>query len=324
MAPAFFQQLNRLIQSIPRTPQAFRLIPPIIEDYLNYYAINFVAEGDASTYQIWQSTLHSYRIVEHRWQATASNGKTLIVLHGYFDHTALFGKLIRWALQEGYTVHSFDLPGHGLSSGEPAAIEHFNEYGNILSSIINREAYQYYELVGQSTGGAVILNCLLNRDRQTPLNYWPRKIILLAPLIRIRYWPVLRWFYYLLKPFLTYISRSFRSSSHDEAFNLFIKERDPLQCKKIPLNWIGAMDLWVKQIKRLPQLDRDKTVDSIVIQGSKDNTVDWRYNYQVIRNCLPQTQIYMISNAWHHLVNESDDYWSSVVLHLNLNKSVES
>lgn len=324
MNPAFFQQFDHLIQLIPHHPQASGPLATLIEDYLKHYGIHFVEAGCASTYQIWQSHIGPYRIVEQRWQPQQDKGKTLIVLHGYFDHSGLFGKLIRWGLEQGYQVHCFDLPGHGLSSGEAGAIGHFDQYSHILATIINREGYQDYEIIGQSTGCAVALNCLFNCERQASkeqgdnegerLQHWPAKMTLLAPLVRVRYWPLLRWLYYLLRPFVGHIRRSFSPSSHDVAFNDFLKEDDPLQTKTVPLCWIGAMDLWAKKIKKVPPVDKE--IESVIIQGNQDSTVDWRYNHQVIRQRLPQTQIHMVDQARHQLVNESDAYWHGVVAHL--------
>ncbi|MED5413144.1 MAG: alpha/beta fold hydrolase, partial [Pseudomonadota bacterium] len=57
---------------------------------------------------------------------------TVFIIHGYFDHTGLYGHLIKHCLQKGLTVISFDLPGHGLSSGDPASIDSFNQYSDAL------------------------------------------------------------------------------------------------------------------------------------------------------------------------------------------------
>ena len=73
-------------------------------------------------------------------------------MHGYLDHTGLFASLIRWALMQGFDVHSIDLPGHRLSGGTPAAINHFDEYSGILASVLQREQYTDYALMSLSTG----------------------------------------------------------------------------------------------------------------------------------------------------------------------------
>ena len=126
--------------------------------------MNYVAEGLASGIEMSQSDIYHYRIVEQRWITACDNpnDQTLIVVHGYWDHAALYGPMIRWALKQGYHVHVFDLPGHGLSGGPLAEIESFDDYSGVLATILQRENYKYYALSGLSTGGAVIVNALLN------------------------------------------------------------------------------------------------------------------------------------------------------------------
>jgi len=45
-----------------------------------------------------------------------------------------------------------------------------------------------------------------------------------------------------------------------------------------------------------------------IIQGTGDTTVDWQRNLPLIKNKFPQSTVYKIDDARHHLVNESEDY----------------
>jgi lysophospholipase len=312
--PAFFKELDTFTDSIADTPETIPEANHLLASYLDHYSIDLVKEGNASLHEIWKSNINGYRIVEQRWQPTNTNGKVFILCHGYFDHTALYGKLIRWGLERGYTFHSFDLPGHGLSSGKQAAIDHFDAYSQVLSTIIKREDYLEYSLIGQSTGCAVILNSILNRSLNPAINRPPQNITLLAPLVRTYHWEKLRWLYFLLKYVIRSIKRTFISSSHDKEFNQFLKNREPLQTKRIPLCWLGAMDLWIKQIKQFSPLGN---IPTTIIQGTDDHTVDWHYNHPQIQRCLPQAIIHFVDDAYHHLVKESDEYWQQVVQLLN-------
>ncbi len=306
--PVFFEQIDELITAIPDTLQ-----PPnssaLINNYLDHYSMNLVKETSAKSHQIWKSTIADYRIIEQRWEPLAKSHKTLILVHGYFDHTALYGKIIRWALEQGYNIHCFDLPGHGLSSGEPAAIDSFDTYSEVLTSIIERENYSHYSLAGQSTGCAVILNTLLSEEFNQRCTNKPRHTTLLAPLVRSFLWQQLRWLYFLLRAPMKSIKRKFTSSSHDNGFNEFLKLKDPLQATRIPLCWLGAMDEWIKKIQQLPPIP---DLACTIIQGTGDATVDYRYNISQIQRCLPNVSLHLIPDAWHHLVNESSEYWTKV------------
>jgi alpha-beta hydrolase superfamily lysophospholipase len=305
--PLFFQHKQALLRAIPDSPLAAN--SSLIDNYLQHYKLDLVSDGVAKTHTIWQSRINGFRIIEQRWQAPTDNGRTLIICHGYFDHTGLYGRLIRWGLGQGFTVHGFDLPGHGLSSGQAAAIDNFDQYSLVLAQIIARENYTHYHLVGQSTGCAVILNYLLNTTLATPCIIKPEQITLLAPLVRSLHWQVMRWLYFLLKPFINRIKRSFVSSSHDEMFNQFLKHNDPLQARAIPLCWLGAMEQWIKTIKHFPCLTFEQC---LVIQGTEDRTVDYHYNLPQIQRCLPNAHVELIPGAWHHMVNEQEDYWHKI------------
>ena len=284
-----------------------------LQSYLNFYNINFIAgkptaNNIASSHKIWQSQISGFRIVEQCWQPRQFNGKTLFIVHGYFEHTGLYHNIILWSLKNGYKVHIFDLPGHGLSSGKAANIDSFDTYGHILSTIINREPCPNFLLLGQSTGGAIIINALLS---PTPAaqSLAPENIILLAPLVRSRYWQQIRWLYYCLRRVSSSIKRSYPATSHDHRFNDFLKNGDPLQAQRIPLAWLGAMDDWIQQIANYEKNTHQRCW---LIQGTEDNTVDYKYNLVAIERCLTQLKIEIIAGAAHNLINESDEYWQQV------------
>lgn len=308
--PTFFTSLDQFLSSLPDTPEKTTTDASLLASYNNHYSMDLVGAGIARHHAIWKTEINTFRIVQQRWQATSRNGKVLIIVHGYFDHSALYGKLIRWGLAQGYDIHAFDLPGHGLSSGRPAAIEHFDEYSEVLSTIIQKEGYRQYSLIGQSTGCAVIINSLLNKSLSSRLEPTPEHVILLAPLVRPFYWQRLRWLYRLLSVAIKSVKRLFVKSSHDDVFNHFLEKNDPLQTRKIPLCWLGAMDKWITTIQQFAPVD---TIPTTIIQGTKDVTVDWHYNHPQIKRCLPQTNIHFVEQACHHLVNESDPYWQGVI-----------
>ncbi len=135
-------------------------------------------------------------------------------------------------------------------------------------------------------------------------------VVLLAPLIRIHYWPILRWLYRLLKPWLSSVKRSRIPSSHDQAFNQFLHHQDPLQTWRIPLCWLGAMDQWYQDIKHSSKRSNPQPLS--IIQGTRDTTVDWHYNLTRLKALFPNHKIHQIPGARHHLVKESQQYWQPI------------
>ncbi len=293
---------------------------PELKKYLSHYNIDALGKGIATSYGIWKThDMHSYTIVQQYWQAKPSpQGHikgTLIICHGYFDHSGLYGRLIEWGLQHHYHVLCFDLPGHGLSNGEPATITHFDEYTRVFELVIQQA--KTLELIttplcaiGQSTGCSVITNYLFqlqqpsNHQVQIPLD----QIILLAPLVRSFGWGCLRWLYFLLRPFVKHIQRRFIDSSHDSEFNRFLAQHDSLQSQRIPLAWLGAMETWHQTVKTTANTDQNH-YPLHIIQGTGDKTVDWRFNLSILKVCFPSTTIHYIPKCRHHIVKESPLYW---------------
>ncbi len=327
----FFNVLPAFIAQLPNTPLPTRShaattnhtdIHTLIHNYLHHYNIHCIAQRSPCTHYIWQTSIHTspskdslpeqpFRIVQQYWQVDEAVG-TIVLAHGYFDHVGLYGRIIQWALTNYYNVLCFDLPGHGLSGGEPAAIDHFRTYTKILNTVIqnakdaNLLSGPLYA-IGQSTGCSVLTEALLH-PTNTPHTF--EHVILLAPLVRIRYWPFLRCVHALFAPFIDSIKRTFVPSSHDTEFNYFLRHKDPLQARRIPLSWINAMHCWYKSIKQQPHTTQHPQALSI-IQGTADTTVDWRYNIKKLQQLFPHAQAHYIPQARHHLVKETDEYWQA-------------
>ena len=336
--PLFYRERKAFIKAIPSLPIANKSeeFQQLLASYLTHYHIDFVQEKIAKTHVIWQTHIGGYQIIQHRWEAphykknptdsiNAPPKGTIIICHGYMDHTGLYGQLITWALRQHYNVMSFDLPGHGLSSGAPAAIDNFSDYTNIfahiveniyLSSQCNNTQPALLYAIGQSTGCAIIVDYCLRQRGQTP-GQPLHGVTLMAPLVRSLGWPIMRWIYFICRPILPSIKRRFVRSSHNSHFNHFLKYYDPLQTRRIPLSWLGAMESWYQKLRSLPIPTTAKEhYPMTIIQGTGDKTVDWHYNLPLLRQHFPDSHIHYVPNAKHHMVNENESYWLMIEQHL--------
>jgi lysophospholipase len=127
-------------------------------------------------------------------------------------------------------------------------------------------------------------------------------VVLLAPLVRPHLWPVNRLVYALARRFVTERPRVFRSNTDNAEFLAFLRDRDPLQARTLPVQWVTAMVEWRQRFETYAPTD----ITPLVIQGRADTTVDWRYNIRTIER-LFQPRIFYIPQARHHLVNESPE-----------------
>lgn len=210
---------------------------------------------------------------------------TVCLLHGYLEHSGIYQPIIREILEQGFSVITYDLPGHGLSNGSPASIQNFDHYQQVLMAV-----YQYVKHadqlpkpwvgIGQSTGGAIWMHHLLEyaEKRQDPI---VDRVLLLSPLIRpakTAWWhnPVGLG---IIRRIKRQVPRHFRRNNHNPEFLRFIRLKDPLQPRMMGMDWILAMSKWMQEMEERPAC----RIPVWLAQGALDQTVDWRYNIEFIR-----------------------------------------
>ncbi len=272
------------------------------QQYLEHYGINFEKEAICRKHHAGFFKASGFRIATHIFEAHNPRG-TVFFIHGFTDSVGIMQHPIRYLLQHNWTVVAFDLPGHGLSSGEQASIDSFDQYRDVLMVCLKRcqaSLPKPWHGVGQSTGGAVWLNYLGSLPKQTDIE----KIALVAPLIRPKGWGLAQWFFPVYKLFIKGPARNFTNNSHDSNFLEFIEHADPLQTRITPTRWVSAMAEWIKLFDSFPVQQRSL----LVIQGDDDHTVDFNYNLPTIKEKFPTTRVRMIKDARHQLVNESETY----------------
>lgn len=280
--------------------------------YLEYYNIDFSTryEDKGFRHHIGSFPAAGYQLAAQVFCQDRAKG-TALIMHGYYDHVGIYGSLIDFCLQQGWNVFAFDLPGHGLSSGERASISDFKEYDDVLcAALVQVQKFSEYEsnqslplhIFGQSTGGAIIINYLLTRGIQQANSPF-QSINLLAPLVRPTGWMVAKIMHCLLKPFVRQIKRNFSINSDDLEFLSFISERDPLQPLALSVRWVGALKKWVRMIEASQAVD----LEINIVQGTHDETVDWKRNMPVLFEKFPNRKLLLLENGRHQLVNETPE-----------------
>lgn len=277
-------------------------LTPAEQAYRTFYGFDHVAAPRSC---LGVFAVAGYRIAAQTWWPQAPRA-TLVLLHGYYDHSGLYRHVIEWALGQGFVVLAVDLPGHGLSSGARASIADFAEYQAVLHGALAQAAAlelpQPWHLCGQSTGGAILIDYLLTGSPSTGAPS-PElgETILLAPLIRPRAWAWSQLSYRVLRNFVKEIPRRFSENSHDLEFIDFLQNRDPLQPRSLPTAWVGALSRWVPRIERAPRSTRSP----LIVQGEADMTVAWSHNLAVLEDKFAAPRIFRLAEARHHLANEA-------------------
>ncbi len=276
-------------------------MPEEVTHYNQYYGLDFETTLSEVTHKAGTFEAAGFTIVAHVYETAQAKG-TAYIHHGYYDHVGIYGNIIKHCLQQGFNVFIYDLPGHGLSSGERAGIESFDQYDEVFSAglkIIQQHLPQPLVLMGQSTGGAVIINYLLSRGisrKNSPF----KKIYLMAPLVRPCSWTSGQIFYYLARPFTKKVKRVFAQNSSNQQFLDFISQKDPLQPLALRTSWVGALKKWIKIIEASAEVD----LEVQVIQGTNDGTVDYQHNMKVLAQKFRGFKVKYVVQGGHQLVNE--------------------
>jgi len=285
----------------PLVPGVPAVLSPAEDAYLRHYGIHFSESIDGLAHQLGRIDTDTHTLSAHLWTPREPRGSA-VVIHGYYDHVGLYGHLIRHLLDRNMAVLSFDLPGHGLSSGAPATIDTFDRYVAAFDACYRaceRHLPGPRRLFGQSTGGAIAMEWLLANGVTRATSPFDR-VVLLAPLVRPYGWNTARFVYRIAKLLVKERPRGLSDNADNAEFLDFLRNRDPLQATTLPVQWVTAMVEWMRRFEARPPSD----LSPLVIQGDADETVDWRYNVKVIERLFRPEVVYL-PNARHHLVNES-------------------
>ena len=283
----------------------------VVQSYIKYYGLDFNSSEQGVTHSMGCFSSQQFKVACQYFALSAHDTKgTVVIVHGYYDHVGLYNHLIGHCLSSGYSVIAFDLPGHGISSGEAASIESFDHYSEALADCLqlaqkNGLVKPWY-LLGQSMGGATIINSLLKPQQFSQFQF--NKIVLLAPLLKPSDWVNGQIRYFLFHLFVKRVKRDFVENTHDEEFLKFIFENDPLQSRYLPVDWVGSLKQYLKDFDLAPESQEPIHI----IQGTDDNTVDWQYNLPALSGKFPNARTYIIDHARHHLVNDSVDFRGKV------------
>jgi lysophospholipase len=277
---------------------------PVVQAYRSYYGIDFETHMPGVTAYLGIVPIVEYQVAVQVFMPANPVG-TVWVLHGYYDHVGIFDHLIEYLLGQGYAVVAHDLPGHGLSSGDLAAVPDFHRYQVVLNTLL--ETLQGalpnpWFAVGQSTGGAILIDYLVQKSALQQASAFAQ-VALLAPLVRPRNWRLRGMLHALISVLKSHVLRKFTDNSNDYSFLIFLRERDPLQARYLSGQWVKALKRWSKVIVA----QAPTNFAPLIVQGQQDGSVAWEENMVILRRLFPCAEITYLFNLRHQVVNEHPD-----------------
>ena len=314
------------VPATPFTPDALRSALPVFDfstpmtrdalfqAYRGYYHLNFEHRMPGLKVQAGQVHVGGFDIVVQSFRPQGARA-TVFLVHGYYDHVGIFDHVIEALLQKEFAVFTFDLPGHGLSSGPRGTIFNFHQYHTVLQKVValaHGQLPRPWHFVAQSTGAAIVSEYLLGFS-SVPERLPFTCAVLMAPLVR----PVNWWFnqhlHSVMGPLRDYVPRKYKQSSTDPAFLHFTRHGDPLQPRFLSSKWVGALKQWIPFLERHEPL----RFPLLLIQGQEDRTVDWRHNTQVLKSKFLPSDTFLVPGMRHHVVNEAGAFREQVFTRMN-------
>lgn len=297
-----WRNVKKLPQLLPLDLNCSVTISPWASEYLSYYGLDFEKDFEGLRHYLGRFESGGEHIACQVFKLPEAE-QTAYIYHGYYDHVGLFNNVIEYCLRHGLSVVAYDLPGHGLSTGERASTEDFLHYRQVLRdafvAVAPFDLPQRKIALAQSTGCAVLNSHVLDGGEADF-----EKLVLMGPLVRPVGWWWGRPAHSLLRHFIHSLPRKFEPNSSDTQFLEFLHARDPLQHRELPLAWVGALKKWLPWFVRLPS----SQLPVLILQGDADHTVDWRYNVPLLQKKYPNARVQMLAGGRHHLVKEGLAY----------------
>lgn len=290
-------QRERVRQLKDQIPELSELNPhkksQQVRDYLSYYHFDITLIKDYRAGEI--NRKHQNLFVQCFYPKEYQG--TVFLVHGYLDHSGGLSRTINELLRHGFTVFTFDLPGHGLSQGEEGSIHSFKDYISAVEDVYctMKNYIPSGELVGMghSTGAAILFQSV--GQNRIELD----RLLMAAPLYLPFQWKKTKGVIKLFNKVIPRSKRPFKKNSDDERYHRFISH-DPLQVHYLKADWFFAMASWQEEIRYSPIV----RIPVYLIQGERDTTVDAKKTIAFYKQKCRNLQVCFIPEARHQVLNE--------------------
>ncbi|MGE5308131.1 MAG: lysophospholipase [Deltaproteobacteria bacterium] len=254
-----------------------------------------------------QSSFKSYdgtELFRQSWLPERSHAAVCLV-HGAFEHSSRFENACAALASEGFAVHTFDLRGHGKSTGEITPESSFVELLKDVRSFVDLLKGEIGEkklfMLGQSLGGALAV--LYAADEQAAAGL--SGLILCAPACKLMFPPMSLIIMYTLSklfPGLKMKALEAHLVARDPAVARAY-ENDPLVNRQgIP---VRPLMEFVKLIKNGQKEFEKRDLPLLVLHGTHDKVTDIRGSRRLsLRSVSTDKTFVEFPNFYHDLLND--------------------
>lgn len=233
----------------------------------------------------------------------AKNEKSRIfIVHGICEHSGRYEHLAKQFNENGISVITYDLRGHGKSEGKRGYIKDYQQHLYDLDEIIkeydNNEVKRY--LLGHSLGGLIAHLYMISNNQNidgliasgAPTNYLKS----VKPLRLIGY----KWLGFIPVKNNFGVGLLSRDTEIEEKYN-----KDPLVLKKFKLRLAGEM--FIKGVRNLNKNITKNNKPILILHGKEDKIVPKEHSlkiYELIKHNNKKLTIY--DEMYHEIFNEFD------------------
>ena len=115
-------------------------------------------------------------------------GPVVILVHGWNGRGAQLGEFIAPLVASGYSVVSFDAPGHGLSAGSQASMVMFADAFDRVVNALRENGEEVRGVIAHSLGAAAVTFAQSRHIRAQRADTGVGRLVFLAPPIDVRDW----------------------------------------------------------------------------------------------------------------------------------------
>ncbi len=252
-------------------------------------------------------TLDGVLLYERWWRPEREPKAGIVLVHGLAEHSARYQLTARHLTQNGYAVDTFDLRGHGKSSGSPLFVGNFAEYLTDLDLFLDRVRARLpgrpLFLMGHSMGGVIVTSYALDRESRV------RGVVLSAPAVKLcneMSPPLLKAASLIARvlPRLQTVKINQNYISRDPAV-VEAYERDPLIFRKGVLLRTGS------ELVRAGQYVRERmdafTLPILVLQGTGDKITEPEGGRRLYENAASTDRtLKLYEGLYHEILNEPE------------------
>ena len=132
-------------------------------------------------------TFDELQLFGQSWQPEGQPRAVVCLVHGMGEHSGRYAQVADALTQAGYVLFTFDIRGHGKSSGPRGHTPSYEALMKDISSLLEVTNQQFpqlsFFLYGHSLGGNLVLNYILRRQPQF------KGVIVTAPWLRLAFEP---------------------------------------------------------------------------------------------------------------------------------------